>query len=601
MTDPQPITTGVDVYVASGAPASNYEGSRRVLAKNPERRTLIKMPIVIPAGRTVLSAVLSGVARVTFPSAGSITATALASSWTPSKVTWNNQPATTGPGYDTPVPAVVAGQRCEVDVTELVQALALGQPNYGWRLSTDIAAGIDVQAFDYGGTTWQLAIEVSDIPAAPATLTPQGKVSLAKWVARVEDYETVAAIQVRVDADRTAPYDFESLEVATSAPELDLATTTFAGLADGATTYSQARVKTIDGFWSEWSDWVEINRSTQPVPTMSDPAGPMLYDPTPTVAASLAPAGTADTRWQVIVKSLSDLAEVLYDSGDDIAGATLSHTNPLRWNGQPLSDADGDYRIIVRAWDSPERVPSFGDPTYVEVVRDLTLDVDGTPNPPTTLVAEQSHPGSPRVQLTWTRGGASPDRFVIRRNGVNIEVVDAADVLVSTGTWQWVDETAPPHESATYTVRAIDTGSPQSADSPGATITPDVTGVWLLSDYGDVLLYGDEVKGLRQGDKRETLERPFYFEDLDIITAVRGFEGSYEGSIDNRGEQDVDAARKILEEIRQRSYNPVRLVWATQSIRVYLRGLSVAPSPEIFPSSNREHDVSFECFETRDD
>lgn len=592
----QTITTGIDIHVTSASPT--FVGDRTYLVIGPAatRPMFLLMPLSIPSGRVVLSAILTGTSLNVWPG-GTVDVRAISEPWTPSKTSFNTRPDVSGPVESTVVPDITAAdQEFELDITDLVQAIADGQPNYGWQLTSEAANILLPRAFNAGGQPWTLTVETSDLPVEPATLTPQGKVSLAKWVCRVEDFESLGAMQVRVDADKVAPFDFESAEVATAIPQLDLAATAYAGLADGAATCWQARVKTTDGFWSPWSDWVEVTRSTKPTMTVTVPAaGVPLTDPTPTVTASLAPAGDADTRWRVQVARVSAPTEILYDSGDALTGTTLAHTVPLRWNGETVISGDGDYRFIIDAWDSAERVPSMGDPTYVRVVRDVALDADALVNPPQTLRAAQAENGHPGVVLRWTREGAAPDRFVILRNGSNLEVLDAADVAVGPNTWQWVDDTATPYRQSRYGIKAIEDGK-QSIVGPRAWITPKPIGVWILSEHGDVVLKGTGVENFKQTDKRTTFELPFSNEAVDMITAVAGYScDSADFEIDDHDAgQDLQTALAVLKTIRSRSYEPVRLVWATGSVRAYLQGLSVTPHPETLPGHGWErHIVSF--------
>lgn len=603
----QVIRAGVDTYVDSSGPSSPTEGRPYVLLKNGERRGLITMPIVIPAGRVVLSATLSGLAS--WPNvACTIGVAAIGAPWTPSKVNWTTQPSVTGPTINTAIPARSANQRFTLDVTALVQAIANGQPNYGWRLATS-TGDIHFRSFETGVTPWVLTIVTSDVPSVPSQLTPAGKTSLAKWVCRVEDYEDLSTMQVRVDANKTAPYDWQSAPIATTIPQVDLSTaagdtgyaSAFPGLADGSATCWQVRVKTVDGEWSPWSDWVEINRTTKPEVTLVVPDGTgLVKDPTPTVTATLWPDGTDATRWQVLIASTADPATVLYDSSDALTGAVLEHTVPLMWNNHPVMGSDGDYRVTVRCWDDPERVPSMGDPTYVEVFRDFALETDGVTNPPSTIRALQKDHGHPGIVLRFTRTGPAPDRFLILRNGKHLAVVDASDVEVADGTWEYTDLTPRPWAESVYRVRAIEDGK-QSHDSAAASITPAVEGVWILSEFGDVLLYDTDVASFRKKDKRTTYELPYSSEDVDIVTAIAGYScDSADFAIDNRGEQDVDTAKAIIEKIRKQPHVPVALVWATESIRAYLKNLQANPDPEILPGRNRRHIVSFGFAETQD-
>ena len=63
------------------------------------------------------------------------------------------------------------------------------------------------------------------------------------------------SIQVQTNATDvwTAP-TFDSGTVASSTPELDLNTTSYAALTDGQVIYWRVRVQDMAGLWSLWSD-----------------------------------------------------------------------------------------------------------------------------------------------------------------------------------------------------------------------------------------------------------------------------------------------------------------------------------------------------------
>jgi hypothetical protein len=759
-----PVTTGSDTWVSEASPASvNPSGRFPALKGGSGDRfyTLLHMPLSMAriGGRTILSATLSVPVQGNWV-AQTVTIQALAAKYGVANVNWNNKPGVLGATAATATGALTAGQRFELDVTALVQAVANGQDNFGWRLTTSQSTDRStIRGFESGYSPWTLDIEVSDAPPTPDQLSPAGVISIAKPVLQVDDTDDLAQIQVQVDASASSPFDYDSGWVATTEPLLDLAaitanalpasqgnagtfdtdisgwltsncaiarvttptqqgagalrmtastaasmfaassnstsemvpvvpgqtihvdaysraattgrstrveiqwydsagvalsvtvgtstandstswglremsadapagaaymrprlfvaspasgeihywdtvtvntgTSNYAGLADAATTNWRARVKTTDGSTSAWSSWVEITRHVKPSMVMDNPSGTDLWDPTPTIAAHLSPAGNADTRWQVIVTDDADPTAVRYNSGDAVEGATLAHEIPLRWNGRKVFPTEGDYRLVVKAWDRTDRVPSQGDNPFVRTVTIVTLDVDGTQTPVTTLTASQATSGYPDIKLHWTRA-SDPDRFIIVRDGEVLARVDPDDVRVSAGVFEWVDESAAPNVQHTYHVRAsTDVGGgvvKQSANGPAAVIFAEVTGVWLRWAAGDVLLYSKTPPDARQVDKRETFDLPYRAEPVDIITAVGGFEGSFAGSIDRR-QDDLDATRALLEGLRQKQATPVRLVWSSRNIWARLRGLSVAPREGTIVRTNQVDAVTFGFYE----
>lgn len=363
----------------------------------------------------------------------------------------------------------------------------------------------------------------------------------------------------------------------------NIGSSNYAGPADGGTTFWRVRAKTLNGSISPWSDWVEVDRDDKP--TIVDDTGTDLWDPTFTQQAHLSPAGDSSTRWQLIITAADDPTDIRYDSGDDVEGAELNHQVPLRWRGRKVFTADGDYRRVIKAWDRTDRVPSPGDLPFVRQIDTVTLDVDGTVTAPTLTVTIAEPAGEiPRPRLHIERG-AAPDRFIVRRDGEYLETFDGDEFLVVTGEWEWDDEGADPNVEHTYTVRAVtDIGGGdirQSGNSSVETINYELTGTWLRSDLGDLLLYGPYPEA-EYVDKRQTFVRPYHDEDVDIVTAAGSLKGSGVGTVDRRhaaaGTLDLSETLELLEAMRKLPPTAeIRLVYATSNVWINLRSFSWAP------------------------
>jgi hypothetical protein len=593
------VSTGSDTFIQYVNPTVNHALDRFPAVKSGAFELVVFVPLAMSriGGLTIVSATLSAPAQTAWVSQ-TLTAQAIAGAWDVATVnkTILDGLGVVGATATVATGVLAAGARWEMDVTALVQAIADGQPNYGWKITTSQSTDKStLRGFDSGFASWVLHLEVSDIPSAPTQLSPAGVIGTGAWVVTVDETDDMAAINVQVDADATGAPDFDSGWVTTTTPQLDLSATAMTPIANNATTNYRARVKLTDGAISDWSDWVEVTRVDQPAIVIDS------YDlaPTPRIQAHLSPAGDADTRWQVIVTDPDDPSDWLYDSGDALLGAALDHTIPLTWNGRTTLPADGDYRIEIRALDRFDRVSSAGVPTTVRDNVTVSLATVGTVAAPATLTATPVVSGYPDVTLVWTRATSAPDEFVILRDGLYIDVIDPDDYLTGTLTWTYVDTTADPSVTHTYAVRAKNDVSgvqKMSADSPTADATPTLEGVWLRSRFGDVMLRSATVDGLKQTDKRQTFVLPYRLENVDIVTAIGGYEGSITGALFSGFDQDVDAARAILEQLRQAPMTEVRLAWGTQNRPVYLRGLSVKPHPQM-TDGNRGHVVEFEFFE----
>lgn len=591
------ISTGNDTFIQAVNPTVNHSTAAYPAVKSGAFAILLFMPLAMSriGGKTITSATLSAPVQTAWVSQ-TLTFQALDAAWDVAAVNWSNVPGVTGSTATDATGALAAGVRFEADVTALVQAIADGQANYGWKITTNQSTDKStLRGFDSGFASWVLHVEVSDIPDAPEQLSPAGVISVGAPVITVDETDDMAAINVQVDADATGAADFDTGWVTTTTPQLDLSSTAFTPIADGVTTNYRARVKLTDGAISDWSDWVEITRVDKPSIVFDS------YDvtPTPRIQAHLSPAGDSDTRWQVIVKDPDDPSNWLYDSGDALTGAALDHTVPVTWKGRNVLPADGDYDVEIRALDRFDRVASAGAPTTVRDTTTATLTTDGGVTAPVSLTVTLAGSGFPDPTLVWT-AGASPTDFVILRDDAFLAVLDPDDYLTGTLEWTYVDTTAEPNMEHTYAVRSTGTVSgvsKMSADSPTDSVTATSEGVWIRSTFGDVQLRGRDVGGLQQVDKRQPFVLPYRFENVDIVTAIGGYEGTFTGNLFQLGDQDVDEARAILEQLRQAPMTDVRLVWGTQNRPGRVRGLSVTPHPDQ-TDGNRAHVVSFGFFET---
>lgn len=608
------LRTGQDTFVLEADPTARNAQSRFLkIRSGDELIPLFYMPVNATriAGKTITSAILSIAVENNWVDQ-TVTIQALDADWKVARVDYNTKPGVTGPTANSVATgALVAGDRFEIDVTDLIQEIADGQANYGWRLTTSQSTTASwIRGFDSGYDSFVMTVEFVDRPDAPTQLAPEGVIGVGNPVVTVDDYDDLAEIQVQIDATPSGTNaDYDTGWVATTKPKLDLsatfpdgtaagvADTTYNGLADGSTTYWRARVKLLDGGISEWSSWAEITRDNKP--SIVDDTGTTIYDPSPIIEAHLSPAGDADTRWQVIISEVGDPANVRYNSGPDIEGATLAHEVPLKnTKGQKVFPDDGTYRREIRAWDRSDRVPSQGDKAYVSQVDTITLNADGALDAPTLTVAMvEDDNGYPRPRL-HIEALAEPEWFVVRRDGEFLTRFDAPDFEVALLEWEWDDEGAAPNVEHTYRVRSGTTVSGERRDSPGSnevTITATVESVWLRSDFGNVELFGDGIEA-SQVDKRQTFDRPYHSESMDIVTAIGMIEGTAALTLDRRA-TDLDESRSILESLRNAPDAEVQLVWGTHSIWVNLRGLSCTMSPASIMPSNPIYDVRFGFFE----
>ena len=295
-----------------------------------------------------------------------------------SRVTWADRPT-----YSDPVVSVVsagAGVHAAIDfdVTATVQQIVAGTlTDRGWLLSrTDDGVPIGLEGTPSDGFPPVLLVSYTLTAQVPDNLSPTGIVSIDKPVLTFDvDYD-VLSIQVQVDptGNETAPA-FDSGEVASTGGSLDLSTTTYAGLADGATTQWRSRQKNALG-WGDWSEWTDFSRVAKKTLTITAPATGSIADGTPPIAWSF--AGT-QSAWRVRLLNVANTA--LDDSGRTV-GTTAE------WASDSGFTKDGQRGTIrVDVWDDVDREATPGDPVYITALLPITLDLDATVAPMDTLVA----------------------------------------------------------------------------------------------------------------------------------------------------------------------------------------------------------------------
>jgi hypothetical protein len=553
-TTPVVLTNANDTVVAERTPTTNFANLTYIVCNagtGNRKYGLIYFARPFPLGATILSATL----RLYQIGAESATHTVqlrrLTQGWRLSQATWNYQPADTTTGQvQVTKPGSPAGTEWAFDVTAHMQAVADGAYWSGWKILNTLNDYLNF--YSAQATTGKPTLEVvwANQPDAPTTLSPSGNraVSVAKPVLRwdftdVAGDTTLAAIQVQINPTNvwTAPA-FDSGVVATTLPQLDLATTSYAGLADGASTYWRVRVQDGAGLWSDWSAGHQFQRQTKGTLTIDNPpASGLISEPTPPIIWHF--TGRTPAAYQVWVTpyvtapvfytppyttpdptadryASNENSRILYNTGKR-APWTESITLPAG-----VIQDDSSYTVHVRVWDTIDRESTPGDPPWVEAAQTFLYDYDATVDPVTSLAATDLTP-NPGATLTWSRATA-PDSFVIRRNGVIIASgVDPADFNTGSTTYAYTDLWADPNKPVTWRVDAVVNGR-TSASNPTVTKTLKTKGIWL-TDHGrniQVLLWGDDPGTWAMGEQAETHTPLGASHAIRITQALRGFEGS---------------------------------------------------------------------------
>lgn len=574
------VSAGTDSWVSQNFPTRNY-GSDKYLAirsTSPGANGgvgLVYFRSPVPAGATVTSAVIELRTYGSSPAQSQTFALRrVTASWSESRVTFNTYPTyIAGASASVVLPASAPGLTLmSFDVTSAFQAFANGTKNYGFRIDTTGTAGV-TRLRGFGADVKPvLRVSWSDAPKAPVNLRPNGVISLAKPTLSFDHMDvsgdkTIQAVQFQLDAtgDFSSP-DFDSGTVSTDAAQLDLSTTAYAGLANGATVYYRARVQDGAGLWSEWSDDASMTRQPQTSVTILSPtAAGGITEPTPPVMWS----ATDQTSWRLYV--LDSAGKTVHDTGYR-KGTDTGYTIP---SGVLRDGSTYEIRVYVR--DSvTTRVSAPGDPIYVGASVTATVKVDPTVDAPTGLAASQSA-SDPRVNLTWTRS-VLPDEMVVLANGVVVAQAAASEWTTDGTTFSYTYDGARPNVPTTYTVRAVVNGK-QSPNSATVSFTSRAEGIWLLGASTSVALMGDDEGTWSMPDNATVYEPHGSRSVTRVVDGMRGWEGQLTGYIFDGFNGAYEDIKDALNELKNDPVTPVRLIAGDANFRALIGDITWWPTP----------------------
>lgn len=604
MGDPVLLRNASDSWVNQGATAKNYSQTARIqlgTVSGNARRGFFFFARPWPAGATILSAKIGVYNTATWSGSRTLTLQRVADKWSVSRVTWANQPGVTGSTVAVTKTGATANTLWEFDVTSLIQQVSDGAAWWGFRIisnGTAVESLYSNQSREASGD-YRPYLEVtwSDAPDAPEELYPGGGriVSRSRPLLRfnftdVSGNTSLAAVQVQTNSsDSWTTPAFDSGEVATSVPELDLATTAFVAMTDGQTVYWRVRVKDGAGIWSEWSEAESFTRQSKGTLTLDNPAASpnnFIYEPTPPVFWTL--TGRTQRAYQVYVAKTSDVGNWLWTSGK------ITSTDSSRYLPAGVIDDTGEtYRFGLRVWDTLNR-EGDGDPIFYEVTRDVTYSYDNTVGGVTSLAAEQDLP-YPWVTLTWNRSTA-PDSFVVTKNGKVVEAdIEPASVFVSGTSYSYTVKLVEPRVNQVFRVLAVVNGK-SSQTNPSVSITTRTNSPWLMRADGSspIIMYNYSTNP--QSRSVETVHEPIGGSSPVLITQyIRGYEGDFTGRLADGVLEGVSA--RVMRD-RFKSFLPgekliLHLVDEVMKVVIYNKNyLPVAKS-----GNQVLYDVSFSFFE----
>lgn len=425
------------------------------------------LPADIPATAIVTKAELVFHAAAATTGSRAIGVQRSATGWQVSTVKFNNAPAGTGTIGSATVGAVAYNAQFRIDVAAHVQMFVSGSAvNRGWVVATDDTNPWYVKGSNAAtGQPW-LDFEYVLPSDAPTDLSPDGgAVSVAKPTLTWSGSEDRVSFQVQIDAaaDELSP-DFDSGEVAGVAGVLDLTTTAYAGLADGAETSWRVRDKTDVG-WTSWSEWSTFPRAVKTTVTITSP-GATTGDRTPPIAWT----APDQVSWRVQLRGIT--GNLLADSGI-VTSADLEWTPP-----KGLTKIGQQGVATVTVWDDVDRVATPGDPVYAVDSQTFTLVTAGAA-PGADAISVTAVGMSPSLRVAWE---GTSDQWVVTRDGRWLDIIDGANKV-------YLDHLATPRTNHVYKVLMRTDEGVVSPNGPTDTKAAYPLGVWLVDLDDDQAIF----------------------------------------------------------------------------------------------------------------
>jgi hypothetical protein len=228
----------VDSWTNQDNTTKNYGETTRMHVRTTgggNRYAWLFAPRPFPRGATIISATLTLYNGVLFSGSVTLTAQRASAKWSVNRINYNNQPGVTGTTATRNLSSAAAGTAWDFDVATQLQAVADGAAWYGWRISTSASAvGWLHSAQATRGLRPILNVTWSVPPEEPSGLSPSGDRVISDTLPLFRagyvdlDEDPLASMQVqisRIAGAWSAPL-WDSGEVATVVPELDLGTVT---------------------------------------------------------------------------------------------------------------------------------------------------------------------------------------------------------------------------------------------------------------------------------------------------------------------------------------------------------------------------------------
>lgn len=521
-----------------------------------------------PAGASVSSATLRLWLRGSWSGGPhTITARKINATWKESLLTWNRSGA--GQMGSTVNPASVAvtggvdGQEVELDVSLMMADIAAGEAFHGIRLEVN-TTGVKALYSSESTPTFRPQLEVvwNRAPLAPVDMAPTGGRSVSEshpvltWVFKDREGDAQAEFQVQTSTSSTVTssgftsVEFNSGWVASSEGQLDLSTTAYAGVSNGATRYWIVRTKDETGLISPWSAVASFRRDNKGGLVINSPVnGGTVDETTPSIVTTLTGAAQEAIAYRLWEENSTGQFVSVWSTGWFEAPAASGVSFQFGIPAGYIKRTGRDYRLDVWSRDTVDREATPGDPVHVPKSATFTFIKSATPSPVINLTVTDDAPG---VKLTWNRSAASghPDYWCLVVDGVRVySRLDPVDFTqggspISYALVYYGAAANVPHE---FEIEAVvdDAGRLKHSQANDIVVhTPDLTlvgGTWLVDDDqppypSDALprrvrIRDAEVPDLEVGESSGIFYPIARRDPVIIVDAIRGHEGTLQGTV----------------------------------------------------------------------
>lgn len=610
MGAPIPLKNASDSYVSEKYPAKKYNNSTKLFMADGSAADTryIYIYFGLPSGifdTTLTNAKFRIYSGLGFGGSVTLSVHRLSQKFSANRVNWKNRPGVTGSPVQVTKSGAAKGTMWEFDVKAMLQTVANGTAWYGFRISATGSAAkwiYSAQAADQFRP--ELEIEWSDSPDAPERLIPDNgqMVSVTKPTLQWDFIDpsgdqTMQSASLRlftseVNAEANTSPALELLDHPITIPELDLDDTAYAGLAAEGTLWWRVLNTDGAGLPSAWSEPAFFKRRTKGSLTIDNPAvgsPAFVTDNTPPFSWTF--TGRTQQKFEVILTTPETPAKWLWTSG--IITSTETDITPP--SGK-ITTIGKTYRLIIRIYDTENRVTIPDDPIYVEATRDFVYQLAPAVAPVTNLTTSVDNYLGKRT-FEWDDATA-PDEYVILRDGKEAFTEEPVDLFVSGTHYKIVDDEASPRKTHTWEVARKVNGETSDGNPTYTGTVKTVAPVLSLPGGGrPVVFLNPDV----DAERVETSDIHYISGDAPpilVTQSIRGYEGSVVGVLANDVVPGL-TADEMLENLEYFKDNPgmvLKLVWINKVMRVVVRGIT--DSPIANPDGSTEYLATFEFFET---